>query len=105
MYTGIKYENTVANRYQYKLEGYLPQLIEAGTERKAVYTNLAPGKYTFLVKAANADGVWNVYRGVLNIIHGLCWLCLLESDGVEVLFLANRLSRRHESLRNLGIDY
>ena len=27
--------------------------------RQAHYTNLSPGDYTFTVKAANADGVWN----------------------------------------------
>ena len=33
--------------------------IEAGIRREAIYTNLDPGKYTLLIKAANNDGVWN----------------------------------------------
>lgn len=45
--------------FQYKLEGYDGDWIRAGTRRVAFYTNLAPGKYTFLVKACNNDGLWN----------------------------------------------
>ncbi len=33
--------------------------IVSGSDRKATYTNLKPGKYTFEVKAANKDGVWS----------------------------------------------
>ncbi len=38
-----------------------------GTSRSAVYTNLDPGAYTFRVKAANSDGVWNEDGPVLAI--------------------------------------
>ena len=30
-----------------------------GTLRRATYTNVSPGRYTFRVRAANDDGVWN----------------------------------------------
>src|SRR5262249_17456788 len=32
---------------------------ELGNERRVRYTNLAPGDYRFVVKAANDSGVWN----------------------------------------------
>jgi signal transduction histidine kinase/ligand-binding sensor domain-containing protein/CheY-like chemotaxis protein len=47
------------NRYAYRLDGFDPQWIEAGTVRRVSYTNLDPGQYTFEVRAAGADGVWN----------------------------------------------
>jgi PAS domain S-box-containing protein len=47
------------NRYRYKLEGVDKNWVEAGAKREAAYTDLAPGDYTFLVRAANNDGVWN----------------------------------------------
>lgn len=47
------------NRYAYMLENLDPQWVQAGTNRKATYTNLAPGHYVFRVKAANNDGIWN----------------------------------------------
>lgn len=46
-------------RFKYKLEGFDPEWIDAGTKRSASYTNLRPGNYTFRVIAANNDGVWN----------------------------------------------
>ena len=38
-----------------------------GNRREAYYSNLSPGKYTFRVKAANNDGVWNPEEAVLHI--------------------------------------
>ena len=47
-------------RFQYRLEGYDEKWIDASPgERSTRYTNLWPGTYTFRVRAANADGVWN----------------------------------------------
>ena len=47
-------------RFQYKLDGYDADWIEADRgERSTRYTNLWPGTYTFRVRAANADGVLN----------------------------------------------
>ncbi len=47
-------------RYRYRLNSpaYQEEWVEAGAIRKAFYTNLPPGKYTFTVEAANLDGVW-----------------------------------------------
>jgi signal transduction histidine kinase len=47
------------NRYQYKLEGFDRWWSEASSKHEATYTNLSPGAYTFRVRAANNDGVWN----------------------------------------------
>jgi signal transduction histidine kinase/ligand-binding sensor domain-containing protein/DNA-binding response OmpR family regulator len=48
------------NKYMYRLQGFKDEwLITDGTERKATFTNLNPGKYVFQVKAANNDGYWN----------------------------------------------
>ena len=47
------------NKYEYKLEGLDKDWISAGMDRKAIYTNLDPGTYTFRVRASNNDGIWN----------------------------------------------
>lgn len=46
-------------RVRYRLEGVDAQWVEAGAQRRAVYTQLAPGRYRFTLTAANNDGVWN----------------------------------------------
>jgi len=47
-------------KYAYKLDGYDKNwIITDAQNRNATYTSLPFGKYTFLVKATNGDGVWN----------------------------------------------
>jgi signal transduction histidine kinase/ligand-binding sensor domain-containing protein/ActR/RegA family two-component response regulator len=45
--------------YQYKLENFDRDWIDAGHARVAPYTNVPPGSYSFKVKGSNNDGVWN----------------------------------------------
>ncbi len=56
------------NLYRYKLEGYDKDWSSAGTERKAIYTNLDPGEYTFRVRGSNSDGVWNMEGASVQVI-------------------------------------
>ena len=58
-YVALHFSNASLNQYAYQLEGYDTDWIPAGTQRSVTYTNLSPGDYTFKVKAANSDGVWN----------------------------------------------
>ncbi len=54
-------------RFRYKLEGHDDQWREVmGRERTALYHNLRPGRYTFLVTACNNHGVWNDRPGSFN---------------------------------------
>lgn len=46
-------------QYAYMLEGFDKSWTYCGHKTAATYTNLDGGNYTFKVKAANADGVWN----------------------------------------------
>lgn len=56
----LSYMHPEKNKYLYKLEGFNGNWIQAdANSRKATYTNLDPGVYTFRVKASNNDGVWN----------------------------------------------
>jgi serine phosphatase RsbU (regulator of sigma subunit) len=58
-FAGLHFGQPAQNRYSYRLEPLDKDWIQAGTERHASYTNLRPGEYTFRVRAANSDGVWN----------------------------------------------
>ncbi|MBN2167387.1 MAG: hypothetical protein JW717_14020 [Marinilabiliaceae bacterium] len=58
-YIGINFNNPERNEYSYTLEGFDHKWYYVGNDRLASYTNLKPGVYTFRVKAANNDGVWN----------------------------------------------
>lgn len=45
--------------YQYKLEGLDDNWTPPTSKTEATYSSLPPGKYKFLVKAMNNDGLWN----------------------------------------------
>lgn len=58
-YAGLSFVAPQKVQYRYKLQGFDQQWVNAGTQHTAFYTNLAPGKYTFNVMAANQDGLWS----------------------------------------------
>lgn len=47
------------NQYQYKLQNFDADWVDVGNLRRATYTNLPSGEYTFAVKAANNNGLWS----------------------------------------------
>ncbi|WP_139281639.1 two-component regulator propeller domain-containing protein [Vibrio aerogenes] len=59
-FAGLNYTVPSKNLYLHKLEGVDKHWVKTGSDRPfAVYNNLAPGQYTFLVRAANNDGIWS----------------------------------------------
>ena len=58
-YTSICLTNPDAVSYQYKLEGADIDWLPATEQTTATYPALKPGKYVFMVKAKNSDGIWN----------------------------------------------
>lgn len=56
--------------YQIMLEGLDSQWQDAAGRRVAYYHDLPPGGYTFRVKGANNDGVWNEAGAALNVTIG-----------------------------------
>ncbi len=68
-FAALNFINPANNKYAYKLEGLTntEDWHFAGNHSSATYTNLGPGSYTFMVKAANNDGIWNEIPAVLKI--------------------------------------
>jgi signal transduction histidine kinase/DNA-binding response OmpR family regulator len=66
-YAGINYTRPENNTYAYYLEGFEEDWNYVDHTKTATYTNLASGDYTFKVKAANNDGVWNKTPTTLKI--------------------------------------
>lgn len=73
-YQALNYIYATQNQYAYKLEGYDTDWNYVGERNSAFYTNLSPGKYVFLVKAFNNDGVWNEEgRSLIIIVQPPLW--------------------------------
>jgi signal transduction histidine kinase/ligand-binding sensor domain-containing protein len=57
-FAAIDYANPEGNRHFFMLENYDDSWRPAGSELKAYYFNIPPGKYVFRVKASNSKGAW-----------------------------------------------
>lgn len=66
-YTAPSFTMPERVRFRYKLEGVDADWRDAGTRRTAYYTRLGPGRYRFVVSAANEDGVWNPTGAALDV--------------------------------------
>ena len=53
------------NRYEHLLEGFDDEWMKLGNNRRANYSNLPPGSYTFRVRGANREGVWSAKDATL----------------------------------------
>ncbi|MDM8530772.1 two-component regulator propeller domain-containing protein [Anaerolineales bacterium HSG25] len=67
-FAALNYRSSEKNRYKYMLEGFETTWNEIDSSRRfATYTNLDAGQYTFIVKAANNDGLWNEEGAAIKI--------------------------------------
>ena len=48
-YTGLSFTAPEKVQFKYRLDGYDRDWVNAGTRRRAFYTNIPPGRYTFRV--------------------------------------------------------
>ncbi|MFL5582307.1 MAG: two-component regulator propeller domain-containing protein [Gemmatimonadaceae bacterium] len=101
-FAALDYTAPEKNEYAYKLEGFDRNWNRVGRQRTASYTNLAPGRYTFHVRAANNDGYWNSRgRSLAIVITPPFWatwwfrtLALLAAAGALWLVARSAIRRR-----------
>lgn len=58
-FAAFNYIQSNKNQYAYKLDGFEENWNYSQDKLVATYTNLEHGTYTFMVKGANNDGIWN----------------------------------------------
>ncbi|SFD10488.1 hybrid sensor histidine kinase/response regulator transcription factor [Algibacter pectinivorans] len=109
-YIGINYTRPEKNQYAYYLEGFEDSWNYVGDLQSATYTNLDYGNYTFKLKAANNDGVWNETPLELKItmlppwwktnVAMLCYITLFFMG----VYLLNRMTqsriKEKEAIKN-----
>lgn len=67
-YSALNFSEEKRNQFAYKLDGFEEDWNYVGDQRRATYTNLDPGEYTFRVMASNSDGIWNESGTSLTLI-------------------------------------
>jgi len=67
-FSALHFLNPKKNQYAYQLVGWDKKWVSTDYKnRRATYTNLPYGDYTFRVKASNADGYWNEQGASLKV--------------------------------------
>ena len=109
-YAALSFINSARLPFRYRLDGVDDGWVDAGTAHEAVYTNLAPGDYTFRVQAANADGVWSDVPATLDFVLApsltqTWWFRVLAALAlVGTLVLGYRARVRHLKQRQRALE-
>lgn len=72
-FASMDFTSPERNQFAFYLEGAETEWAHRGFEHTAQYLNLAPGTYTFWVKTANSNGVWNEQPAVLHLVVLAPW--------------------------------
>ena len=67
-YTGLSLVAPERIRFRYALENFDSSWSQPVAAREAVYTNLGPGSYRFLLVASNSEGLWNGPETAITLI-------------------------------------
>lgn len=87
-FASLSYCSPEKNMYAYKLEGFDKDWNFVGNTQKVTYTNLPAGKYTFLVRGTNNDGIWSENITSLPIeVHPPYWLSTYAKIFYVILFI------------------
>ncbi|WEK20034.1 MAG: two-component regulator propeller domain-containing protein [Candidatus Pedobacter colombiensis] len=104
-FLALSYIQPQRNKYAYKLEGFEKDWNYVSIP-SATYTNLPSGKYRFLVKGSNNDGLWNDKPASLEIrilppVWRTWWAYLLYFiAGTVLLYFVLRFTRRQQRLES-----
>lgn len=107
-YVGLQFTDPDRIDYAVRMRGLDEQWIEVGNSRRARYASLAPGRYTFEVKAANLDGIWSSPRQLVQFSVArppwstpLAWLLYLALFFVLALAVLGYQKRKRRQLQQL----
>lgn len=102
-FTSPDFAHSPPDKYAYRMEGFNTDWLYAnGSQRRATYTNLGPGHYTFEVKALSREGLWSDVKTLQINIEPPFWrtpvaymIYVLIAAGLFVLARRITLDRIH----------
>jgi signal transduction histidine kinase/ligand-binding sensor domain-containing protein/ActR/RegA family two-component response regulator len=102
-FAALQYVAPEKSRYAYMLEGFDRQWNETDASRRfATYTNLAPGRYVFRVRASNRDGLWSDEpRALAIVIQPPFWMTVWFRGGVALAIVLAVLGVHFAQLRSV----
>lgn len=103
-YAAIDLSNGPQTKYAYRLIGEDTGWIMAGNQRQINFSRLAPGKYTFMVRAANNSGIWSQQSASISFsirppFTQTAWFYLLLAFGMAGIFYSLYRFRLRQLMR------
>lgn len=107
-FAALSFSNPEENHYSYKLEPVNNDWIRLGNKHDITLTKLEPGEYTFYVKGANNDNIWNETGKSINIsikpplwrtlwFQALALLAIIGGFILLVLWRINAIKEKKET--------
>ena len=109
-FTALHFRNPSALRFQYRLEGYDPNWVDARERRSAFYTNLPPGDFRFRVRASDERGQWVQSGNAMSLQVVPRWLerrdtqAFLALAAVALLMLGAAAALRRQRQRTQRLE-
>ncbi|MEK7257406.1 MAG: triple tyrosine motif-containing protein, partial [Bacteroidota bacterium] len=110
-FAALEFTAPSKNRYRYHLQGAEKAGAHESNDPQAVYLNLQPGTYTFIVYGSNNDGVWSDAPARLQIKilppwyrHWLAYLAYLLALGGLVFWYVRLRENRLKLQRQLALE-
>jgi len=106
-FAALSYTVPEMNEYSYRMVGLDKDWTYLKSNRKAYFTKLSPGKYTFKVKGSNSSGVWNEKEAALEInisppFWASIWAYIFYASlciSIAYILIRNYLARAEEKNR------
>lgn len=105
-FTGLSFTASDRNRFSYMLEGYDSGFSDLTAARTVSFTNLKPGKYTFMVNVINGDGVKSETPASVALVQNAFfyqkawfWLCVAAFVFGVIIFSFLLLSYNNKKRR------
>jgi signal transduction histidine kinase/ligand-binding sensor domain-containing protein len=109
-YAGLSLSVPERVRFRYRLDNFDHDWSEPTAAHEAVYTNLAPGAYTFRVMASNSEGVWNggeatIGFGIEPVFWQTWWFRVSAIALAALTILSLYRLRLHQMTRQLQLRF
>jgi len=72
-FSALDLEPNYKHSFKFMLEGIDPDWVDANGRTESFYTDIKPGEYKFLVKAANSDNIWSNPKAIVIKIYPAWW--------------------------------
>lgn len=113
-YTGLSFTSSEQNRFSYKLEGFDNNFSDFTANRTVSYTNLKPGRYSFLVNVKTGDELISLNPAKVELIqqaffyqHVWFWVIVVIFLLISMLFaliMSNSVNKKRQLLLETKIQ-